>query len=83
MGTSKLGAVISTKTGLNPFQVCLVGADRARQIMRGSRPMVKTEANHPTSIVLEEFDAHMIEGELKSGEEAAPWPGTLGTDDAK
>jgi len=68
MGTAKLGSVVSHEADLNPFELVLVGADRARQIMRGSRPMIETDANHPTSIVLEEFSAGLLQGELIGGE---------------
>jgi len=63
MTTSKLGAVVSENLEINPFQLVLIGADRARQLMRGSRPMIQTRANHPTAIVLEEFAAGLLKAE--------------------
>jgi DNA-directed RNA polymerase omega subunit len=68
MGTSKLGSVVSADIEINPFQLVLVGAIRARQLMRGSRPMIETAANHPTSIVLEEFAAGLLQAERVGGE---------------
>ena len=76
MGTTRLGAVVSKDANLNPFQLVLVGAERARQLMRGSRPMIETEANHPTSIVLEEFAAGMLKGESPDEKTSAPPPRT-------
>ena len=70
--TRKLGSVVSAGAGLNPFQLVLIGADRARQLMRGSRPMLETEAYHPTSVVLEEFAAGLLQAQPKdSGVPAA------------
>ena len=63
MTTTKLGAVVSENMQLNPFQLVLVGAERARQLMRGSRAMIQTRANHPTAIVLEEFAAGLLKAE--------------------
>jgi DNA-directed RNA polymerase omega subunit len=83
MTTTKLGAVISDDADLNPFQLVLVGAERARQLMRGSRPMLKTEANHPTSVVLEEFAAGLLRAEKTSGEPAGPWQSTEGEDETE
>ncbi|MBN1916843.1 MAG: DNA-directed RNA polymerase subunit omega [Verrucomicrobia bacterium] len=48
---------------LNPFQLVLIGAERARQLMRGSRPMIQTRANHPSAIVLEEFASGLLKAE--------------------
>lgn len=70
MGTQRLGSVVSADLELNPFQLVLVGATRARQLMRGSRPMIETTANHPTSIVLEEFAAGLLQAERVGGEVA-------------
>jgi DNA-directed RNA polymerase subunit omega len=81
MTTTKLGAVISDQADVNPFQLVLVGAERARQLMRGSRPMIETDANHPTSIVLEEFAAGLLEAEQGEGEPAPPWPTGTESDD--
>ena len=63
MTTKKLGAVVSNDIDINPFQLVVVGAERARQLMRGSRPMIQTEARHPTAVVLEEFSAGMLQAE--------------------
>jgi len=71
--TTKLGSVVSANAGLNPFQLVLIGADRARQLMRGSRPMLETTANHPTSVVLEEFAAGLLQAELQDGGLAGAW----------
>jgi DNA-directed RNA polymerase omega subunit len=71
--TSKLGSVVSADAGLNPFQLVLIGADRARQLMRGSRPMLETRANHPTSVVLEEFAAGLLQAEVKENGLARAW----------
>ena len=76
MTTTKLGAVISAEADINLFQLVLVGAERARQLMRGSRPMLKTAANHPTSIVLEEFAAGLLRAERPSSEPTGPWQST-------
>ena len=74
MKTAKLGTVVSTDVKLNPFQLVLLGAERARQLMRGSRPMLETEANHPTSVVLEEFSAGLLRAESKDDRPIQPWP---------
>jgi len=67
MGTTRLGSVVSRNANLNPFQLVLVGAERTRQLLRGSRPMLETEANHPTSVVLEEFSAGLLQAERPDG----------------
>jgi DNA-directed RNA polymerase omega subunit len=72
MGTKKLGAVVSEDIDLNPFQLVIVGAERARQLMRGSRPMIETEARHPTAVVLEEFSAGMLRADPLT-EPIVPW----------
>ena len=71
--SGKLGSVVSANAGLNPFQLVLVGADRARQLMRGSRPMLKTQAYHPTSVVLEEFAAGLLQAEERNSGLARAW----------
>jgi DNA-directed RNA polymerase omega subunit len=81
MGTHKLGSVVSADLKLNPFQLVLVGASRACQLMRGSRPMIETAANHPTSIVLEEFAAGLLQAERVEGE-VTPQPQTTESDRA-
>ena len=83
MTTTKLGAVISDQADVNPFQLVLVGAERARQLMRGSRPMIESEANHPTSIVLEEFAAGLLRAEQGEGETPPPWPGSESEKDSE
>ena len=75
MGTKKLGAVVSNNIDINPFQLVVVGAERARQIMRGSRAMTESEARHPTAVVLEEFSAGMLKAE-QLDEPLTPWPDT-------
>ncbi len=72
----KLGAVVSDQTNLNPFELAIAGAERARQLMRGSRPMLETEANHPTAIVLEEFAAGLLRAEPKDSNATRPWQST-------
>jgi DNA-directed RNA polymerase subunit K/omega len=52
----------------------LLGAERARQLMRGSRPMLETEAYHPTSIVLEEFSTGLLRAESKDDGPLPTWP---------
>ncbi len=71
--SDKLGSVVSADVGLNPFQLVLIGADRARQLMRGSRPMLETRAYHPTSVVLEEFAAGLLKAEVKDAGLASAW----------
>jgi DNA-directed RNA polymerase omega subunit len=73
MTTTKLGAVISDQADINRFQLVLVGAERARQLMRGSRPMIETEANHPTSVVLEEFAGGLLQAEAGDAQPVGPW----------
>lgn len=75
MSTKKLGAVVSDDIDLNPFQLVMVGAERARQLMRGSRPMTESEAKHPTAVVLEEFAAGMLRAEPLD-EALTPWQDT-------
>ena len=76
MGTARLGSVVSADANLNPFELVLAGAERARQLMRGSRPMVETEASHPTAIVLEEFAAGMLKAESPDKKTSAHPPRT-------
>lgn len=83
MGTAKLGTVVSAEANVNTFQLVLLGAERARQIMRGSRPMLATEARHPTSIVLEEFAAGLLKAEPKDDGPTQPRPGTESRSDVE
>jgi DNA-directed RNA polymerase omega subunit len=81
--TKKLGSVVSADAGLNPFQLVLIGADRARQLMRGSRPMLETDAYHPTSVVLEEFAAGLLQAQPKDEGLATAWEQTEGEDEGE
>ena len=76
MVPAKLGTVVSAEANLNTFELVLLGADRARQLMRGSRPMIETEVKHPTSIVLEEFAAELLKAEPKDDSPIQPGPGS-------
>jgi len=76
MVPAKLGTVVSAEANLNTFELVLLGADRARQLMRGSRPMLETEVKHPTSMVLEEFAAEPLKAEPKDDSPIQPGPGS-------
>ncbi len=81
--SGKLGSVVSANAGLNPFQLVLIGADRARQLMRGSRPMLESRAYHPTSVVLEEFAAGLLQAEQRSAGLASAWEGSQSEDQSE
>lgn len=48
----------------NRFELVLLAARRARQIGRGSQPMVETEDDKPTVLALREIAAGLVDEEI-------------------
>lgn len=60
-----------TKQEGNRFSLVLMASIRAKQLMRGARPLVKAEENKPIVVALREVAAGHVRKELQEDEEPA------------
>ncbi len=58
-----------TKQENNRFGLVLMAAIRAKQLMRGARPLVQAEENRPIVVALREVASGRIHKELQEGED--------------
>ena len=56
----------------NRFALVLMASIRAKQLMRGARPLVKAEENKSIVVALREIAATHVSRELPDEEEGAP-----------
>lgn len=56
----------------NRFELVLVGAKRARQIVRGGSPTVDEEGDKPTVVALRELASHTIDPQVIMCDEDTP-----------
>ena len=64
-----------TREESNRFSLVLMAAIRAKQLMRGARPLIKAEENRPVVVSLREVAAGHVKPDLpveEAPEEAAP-----------
>jgi DNA-directed RNA polymerase subunit omega len=53
----------------NRFNLVLMGSIRAKQLLRGSRPMVRAEQNRAVVVALREIAAGLVQPEIEQEEE--------------
>jgi DNA-directed RNA polymerase subunit omega len=55
----------------NRFSLVLMGSIRAKQLLRGSRPMVRADQNRAVVVALREIAAGLVQPEIEQPEEEA------------